>query len=179
MKIPTPISEHNRETTSVSEKLVRKEDRSVIFLITNILTMRLYNLARLLCVLYLVIGPVYSDEDQSGRTRRLVRRKKQPLQWDLEETRNIVYNQRTAETEPEGRAIRPVKIKRRKIVNGKPQRIVKKPTQTIYPKIIPSLNNVTQPVAPKPDEAKRCNYFLNPIKRRCMLYLFQSCPSSQ
>jgi len=118
-----------------------------------------------LCFLCLVIGPVHPNEhNQSlagGRTRKLVRRKKQPLHWDLEESRNIVYKPLTAEAGPESRAIRPVKIKRRKIVNGKPQRIIKKTlpqvssVQDNLPKIIPAINNVTESVAPKPDEAKR------------------------
>jgi len=112
----------------------------------------------------LMLGPVYSDEEGAqaqggGRTRKLVRRKKQPADWDLEDSRNIVYKHLTAGTGAESRAIRPVKIKRRKIVNGKPQRIVRKPerlpVQTTHPKIIPTTNNVTEPVAPKPDDAKR------------------------
>ena len=124
-----------------------------------------YNLVTILMLVSLMLGPVYSDEEGAqaqggGRTRKLVRRKKQPADWDLEDSRNIVYKHLTADTGAESRAIRPVKIKRRKIVNGKPQRIVRKPeklpVQTTHPKIIPTTNNVTEPVAPKPDDAKRC-----------------------
>jgi len=115
------------------------------------------------CIISSIISPVYPSEDHKrpslgGRQRKLVRRKKQILQWDLEESQNVVYKPMTAEAAPEGRAIRPVKIKRRKIVNGKPQKqILRKtnPPQTSSPKIIPSINNITETVAPKPDEAKR------------------------
>ena len=130
--------------------------------------MSVHNIVTILMLLSLVLGQVcsYEDENQSrggGRTRKLVRRKKQPAAWDLEESRNIVYKHLTPDTEAESRAIRPVKIKRRKIVNGKPQRIVRKPerlpVQTTQTKIIPSSNNVTETVAPKPDEAKRCKMY--------------------
>ena len=126
--------------------------------------MGVYKAMAAFCIISSIISPVYPSEDHKrpslgGRPRKLVRRKKQPLQWDLEESRNIVYKPMTSEAAPEGRAIRPVKIKRRKIVNGKPQKqIIRKtnPQQTISPKIIPAINNITETVAPKPDEAKRC-----------------------
>ena len=100
-----------------------------------------------------------------GRQRKLVRRKKQPIEWDLEESRNSVYQPKPTEAVVESRALRPVKIKRRKIVNGKPQKqIIRKilpqsnPSQPRYPQTILAVNNITETVAPKPDEAKRCKW---------------------
>lgn len=97
-----------------------------------------------------------------GRQRKLVRRKKQPIEWDLEEIRNSVYQASPTEVAVESRAVRPVKIKRRKIVNGKPQKqIIRKilpqsnPSPSRYPQTLPVINNITETVAPKPDDAKR------------------------
>jgi len=115
-----------------------------------------------ICLLSLILSPAYPDEDRGrsvgGRQRKLVRRKKQPLDWELEESKNIIYQAKAEESASN----RPVKIKRRKIVRGKPQKqtIQKKtphhvPSYASYPHVKPAVQNISQTVPAKPDEAKR------------------------
>jgi len=99
------------------------------------------------------------EELGNGKFRRLVRRKKQLMDLESQESRNIVRPSKPEDDLLEGRAVRPVKIKRRKIINGRPQKKViknsiipkKQPTRTI----INPVKNVSEPVAPKPNDAKR------------------------
>lgn len=118
-----------------------------------------------LCFFSLLLCPAFSNEDNGrasvgGRQRKLVRRKKQPLDWQLEESRNTIYQHNAEEPSVEHREIRPVKVKRRKIVKGTPQK------QTIQKKIPqsapshasfqhPAVQNTSLAVPAKPDAAKR------------------------
>ena len=103
------------------------------------------------------------EELGNGKFRRLVRRKKQLMDLQSQESRNIVRPSKPEDDLLEGRAVRPVKIKRRKIINGRPQKKViknsmipkKQPTRTINNPV----KNISEPVAPKPNDAKRCGYY--------------------
>jgi len=115
-----------------------------------------------LCLLSLFLSPVYPDRDQGrssagGRQRKLVRRKKQPLDWDLEESRNIIYQPHAQETGAENREVRPVKVKRRKIVkkNIRNETPHISPSHVGFPRSQPFAQNMNQTVPAKPDDAKR------------------------
>jgi len=66
------------------------------------------------------------EELENGKFRRLVRRKKQLMDLESQESRNIVRPSKPEDDLLEGRAVRPVKVKRRKIINGRPQKKVVK-----------------------------------------------------
>ena len=129
-----------------------------------------------LCLISLFLSPVYPDRDQGrssagGRQRKLVRRKKQPLDWDLEESRNIIYQPNAQETGAENREVRPVKVKRRKIVkkNIRNETPHISPSHVGFPRSQPFAQNMNQTVPAKPDDAKRCKCWVNKIKSTCKI----------
>ena len=85
------------------------------------------------------------------------------MDLESQESKNIVMPAKPEDDLIESRAVRPVKIKRRKIINGRPQKKVIK--NSLIPKkqptraVINPVKNVSEPVAPKPNDAKRCGCY--------------------